>query len=258
MFITDLQQVPNLPAPPLGLLPAVHDATVTALNSGPWTPPAASSVAGEVYLNNTGAPIVLPELEGWPSVKLRDGAHFACDGRCFYEVIHHEDTNSFYPAHFERTLFTVSITPRILPLGGSLRLERGFTFRLFNNLGNAVWHVIWEIGLRTSLEGPGIGPNLEGFDWLIPIVDQEVVITDIQTWHGLGVVLQNTRDGYIGTQLAYERTIGAPEGSMPPADAHDFVLRCRLALFDTEDNVPDPRGYVAYLATDIKAINEDK
>lgn len=257
MFITSLKTVPNLPEPPLGLLPAVHDATITEI-AGPWIAPAPGAVAGEVFMNGTGSPLVLPEHEGWPSVKLRSGGYFACDGRCFYEVNRHLATNSFYPAHFERTLFTVSMTPRILPLGGTIRLERGFGFRLFNNVSNAVWHVIWEIGVRTSLTMAGVGPNLEGFNWLAPIVDQEVVLTDIETWHGLGVVIQNSNSGYIGTQLAYERTIGASEGSMPPTDQNDFVLRCRLSLFDTEDSVTDPRGYVAYTASDIKAINEDK
>jgi len=256
MFITTLKTVPNLPEPPLGLLPAVHDATVTDIASA-WTAPEVATVAGEVFRNSAGSPIVLPELEGWPSVKIRNGGHFACDGRCFYEVNRHLTTNSFYPAHFERTLFTVSMTPRILPMNGTIRLERAFAFRLFNNVSNAVWHVIWEIGLRTSLAGSGIGPNLEGFDWLVPLVDQEIVLTDIETWHGLGVVIQNTRTGYVGTQLTYERTIGAPEGSMPPADEHDFVLRCRLSLFDTEDSVTDPRGYVAYTAQDIKKQQED-
>lgn len=257
MFITDLKNVPSLPSPALGLLPAVHDPDIDVLVD-PWTPVTPQSAAGQVWQNSTSAPFDFAEAAGWPAFRVRPGQYFACDGRCFYEVTRHLATNSFYPAVFERTLFTVSITPRILPLGGSIRLERGFGFRLFNNVSNAVWHVIWEIGLRTSLTGPGIGPNLEGFDWLPPMVDQEIVLTDIETWHGLGVVIQNTRTGYVGTQLAYDRTIGAPEGSMPPGDENDFVLRCRLSLFDTEDSVTDPRGYVAYTASDIKAVNEDR
>ena len=248
MFITSLNTVTNLPSPPLGLLPAVHDASITSITE-PWTAPDVATVAGEVYQNNTGSSIILPERAGWPSVKVQNGRFFACDGRCFYEVVRGgEESTSFYPAHFERILFTVPITQRILPLNGTIRLERGFTFRLFNNVSNAVWRVFWEVGMRTSITGTNIGPNLEGFNWLPPMLDQEILITDIETYHGLGVIIQNKADAYIGTQLVYDRTIGAPEGSMPTTS--DFVMRVRLGKFDTEDNVADPRGFVAYLAAD--------
>jgi hypothetical protein len=83
------------------------------------------------------------------------------------------------------------------------------------------------------------------------MLDQEVLLTDIEANHNLGVIIQNTADAYIGTQLLYDRTIGAPEGSMPTTS--DFVMRVRLGKFDTEDNVADPRGFVAYLAADINA-----
>jgi hypothetical protein len=252
MFITSLKAVDALPSPPLGLLPAVHDAEVEVI-SGTFTPPAPGTATGQVFQNGTGTIIDLPELAGWPAARIKPGAFFACDGRCFYEVVRHAGGPSFYPAHFERTLFTVHVTPQILPLGGTLRLERFFSFRLFNNITNAVWRVIWEIGVRTSVAA--VGPNLEGFNWLQPAVDQEIVLTDVESRHGLGLVIQNTSNGYQGVQLLYDRTLGAPEGSMPTAA--DFALRCRLGLFDTEDSVADPRGYAGYTASDIKKQEEE-
>lgn len=251
MFITDLKAVQSLPSPALGLLPAVHDAEVDEIATPPaaWNPQAD---AGKVFENATGQPLVIAEFGGWPGLRLRPGQLFASDGRCYYEVTRHGSTASYYPSHFERTLFTLHITPQMLPLGARLRFERAFCFRLFNNVSNAVWRVIWEAGVRTSVTGPAIGPNLEGFTWLTPLLDQEVVLTDIESWHGLGVVISNGRNGFEAVQLLYDRTLGSPEGSLPAAP--DFALRCRLSLFDTEDSVSDPRGYAAYCALDIKKL----
>ena len=254
MFTTDLKSVSSLPSPALGLLPAVHDAQVEEISAPPAPPAAWSPQAheGQVLKNSTGQPLVIPEFAGWPALRVRPGKLFASDGRCYYEVARYAATNSYYPQHFERTLFTVHITPQMLPLGGVLRFERAFCFRLFNNITNAVWRVVWEAGVRTSVEGPSIGPNLERFDWLPPLLDQEIVLTDIESWHGLGVVIANGRNGYESTQLLYDRTLGSPPGSVP--EAPDFALRCRLTCFDTEDSAPDPRGYAAYTAVDITKL----
>ena len=251
MFTTDLKSVSALPSPALGLLPAAHDAEVENVAAAPasWSPQAH---AGQVLKNGTGSPLVIPEFAGWPSLRVRPGRHFASDGRCYYEVARHGETSSYYPSHFERTLFTVHITPQMLPPGGTMRFERAFCFRLFNNITNAVWRVVWEAGVRTSVVGPSIGPNLERFDWLPPLLDQEIVLTDIESWHGLGIVIANGRDGYECTQLLYDRTLGSPPGSVPSAP--DFALRCRLACFDTEDGAADPRGYAAYCALDIEKL----
>lgn len=87
-----------LPRAP-GLLPAVHDATVQPLVT-PLLP--ATGQWGEVFQNNTGAPIIIPGGLGQRISSLPDMAYLASDGRAWFRVVRGGATNSFFPAAFNQ------------------------------------------------------------------------------------------------------------------------------------------------------------
>lgn len=255
MKIESLEDIKSLPQPALGLLAAQHDAVVTDHTAGEL--PAAADHAGSVFGNGTAGALTLPAYEGWPATRLAVGGFCASDGRLWYEVVQKAGTNSFYPKAFERTLYTLSFTPDSLASGDTWELDRQYGFRALVNNCVARWSVIWEIGLRVDTASPSpVGPNIEGFTWRTPLIDQDIVLTDVATNHRLGVVLSrkltNGVDVWSGSVKRYAKALGALPEQLPPDDTGDFVLRLRLAHFDIENITGTPRGYVAYHCGPIK------
>ncbi len=252
MLIESIDKITTLPSPALGLLPAVHDAEVidAVLPLGD-----AAGLKDQVMRNNEAEPILLPAWGRWPARQVAPGEHFASDGRLFYGVVQRivraEGETSWYPRAFERVLYTMHLTPQQFVIGTSFSFSRQFDFRLVANTTNAVWSVFFEIGQRTIQVVPSpIGPNLMDYVWRTPLLEHQVVLTDVMCSHQLGIVLNNTLDGYTGSRLLYDRAQGCAEESMPTAA--DFALRVRLGCFDTQNSVPDPKGYAAYVAREIK------
>lgn len=251
MIIESIERISALPSPPLGLLPAVHDAEVADVVLPLGT---AAALKDQVMRNNTAEPILLPAWGRWPARQVAPGEHFASDGRLFYgvtqRIVHEEGETSWYPKIFERVLYTMHLTPQQFVMGTSFKFSRQFDFRLVANTTNAVWSVFFEIGQRTTQVNPSpIGPNLLDYVWHTPLLEHQVVLTDVMCSHQLGIVLNNTLDGYTGSRLLYDRAQGCAEESMPTDP--DFALRVRLGCFDTQNSVTDPQGFVAYVARDI-------
>ena len=324
MFLDSVSSIPQLPQPALGLLPAVHDATVVEVSELPT-----SDLEGNVW--KATAAITLPAWGRWPARQIAVGEHFAHDSRLFYKVrqrlvatgvqcaitrasttatvvsssVHglttgdsvviygasQSDYNgtftatvtsttgftytvsgspatpatasssvggpyvrpketSWYPDAFERTLYTMHFSPKQLILGANYRLARQFDFRLIANTTNAVWSVVAEIGQRTTQTTPApIGPNLLDYEWREPLLEQQVVLTDVMCSHQLGVQIWNLLDGYTATRLLYDTTLACSEASLPTTS--DFALRVRLSCFDTQNSITDPKGYAAYVAKPI-------
>lgn len=244
MFLEDIAKISQLPQPALGLLPAVHDATVVEVSELPTT-----SLSGNVW--KATAALTLPAYGRWPARQIAVNEHFAHDGRLFYKVrqrlVHAEGETSWYPEAFERTLYTLHMTPTMLPVGSNFRFERQFDFRLVANSTNAVWSVVIEVGQRTAQTTPSpIGPNLQDYTWLEPLLEHQIVLTDVMCSHQLGAQIWNTADGYEASRLLYDKAEACSEASLPTGS--DFALRVRLANFDTQNSVADPKGYAAYVA----------
>lgn len=249
MIIDSITKIDSLPNPSLGLLPAVHDASVQSYTTGNL--PAVA--AGQVIRNDGEKALSLPAYASWPTQKVAVGKYAACDGRFWYPARRYKETNSYYPLAFERTLFTVAFTAQSLALGSTFTLKRAIMVRAFNNTTDAVWNIVWEIGMRTSQTSPApIGPNLEGYTWKTPLIDQQMPVTDLVSSHVFGLTLRRrisgSEDVWLGDILRYEKLVGAPQEALP--DNTDFVLRIRLSCFDTQNDVSDPKGYVAYFCTD--------
>lgn len=252
MIIDSLEKIASLPSPALGLLPAVHDATVFnyTLAFGTALP---AIEAGQVFLNDTGKPITLPAYGSWPPQKLPMGSFAGCDGRFWFPVRRYKATNSFYPQAFERTLYTLAFTPNSLPAGSTFTLRRTLSVRLMANNTDAVWNWVWEIGMRVAQTSPApIGPNLDRYVWLTPLIDEQIHITDLVSSHDMGVSLRRSLSGatevWSGIISRYEKSLAAQSNQLPTGN--EFVLRLRLSCFDTQNDVPEPRGFVAYLARD--------
>lgn len=159
--------------------------------------------------------------------------------------VHTQQSSSYYPAAFERTIYTFPFTLQSLPVGETFTLSRVFSFRTISAQSASVWSVIMEFGQRVDATGPGsVGPNLKAYEYLPPAIDQQVVITDVTTDHSLGISFSRTSGGISGSRLLYSRNSSLIPGTLPLGD--DFTLRVRLGQFDIEDQIPDPTGYVAY------------
>jgi hypothetical protein len=249
MIIDSIGKVPTLPSPALGLLQAVHDATVTSHAGG-----ALPAVAAEqVFQNNSGAAVTLPAFASWPAQVVEIEGYAACDGRFWYPARRYKDTNSYYPDAFERTIYTLAFSPEALPLRTRFDLKRRFDFRLFSNNTDAVWNVVWEIGMRADQTSPApIGPNLSGYTWLTPLIDQQIPLTGVAGRHDFGVSLYRDLNGVDEVWTAdvsrYSKLLAAELAQLPTGNY--FVLRLRLSCFDIENAIANPKGYAAYFCSD--------
>lgn len=159
MIINSLKQVQALPNPALGLLRAFHDAEVAdTVFDGEQTAvfPTAIEVVGQVFRNQSAAPMVLPAYGKWPARTIAPGDLYGSDGRFFYQVRHKKGTTSYYPESFERSIYTISFTRDSFQLGALFTLDRLFYFRLISNNVTAVWSVIFEIGMREDVSSPQV------------------------------------------------------------------------------------------------------
>jgi len=345
-----MKSIESVPAPALGLLPAIHDAELeeVPLVDGLPVLPLADTCKGHVFRNQTAKAITLPQTSKWPARSLEAGGVFGSDGRLFYKVRQKPGTTSYYPESFERTLYTFSFSPQSFSAGSEFELSRLFYFRLMANTSSAVWSVIFEIGVRTDqttptlqLTMPGtltsgsanvaisdpqlgslfyrmvvtgagissgldgttyiksidlasntlvlsrtatesgeqeltftapVGPNLGDFLWLPPLMEQEVLLTEMKTINPMGIWLKNWGDknvqgpdgnsapdpyrndlGYQGYAKLFDKATPVPLDALPTD--RDFLLRVRIGQFDTENSVADPKGYAAYM---VRAVDDEE
>jgi hypothetical protein len=248
MIIDSIEKIASLPSPALGFLPAVHDAVVDEYSGG-----ALPEVgAGKVIVNQSSGAVTLPAFASWPPQKLAVGEFAGSDGRLWYPVRRYKATNSYYPAAFERVLYSIAFTPESFPLGTVRYISRMIEVRLLNNNTNAVWNFVWEVGMKQDQSSPApTGPNLDGYVWRTPLIDQQLHLTEVSSKHNMGVQLRRVvRDGedkFVGDVALYNRVVGALDEQLPTGN--NFVLRLRLSCFDTQNDVPEPRGFVAYFCT---------
>src|SRR5690606_33128774 len=114
-----------------GLLPAIHDASVEAITI-PLPSPTASP--GQVYRNESGAPLLVPGGLGRRGSYLEPDGYAGSDGRVWYRLLRDGETNSFFPTDFERELFMFHINEEMLRPGGTLTLEFKLALCLFNSI----------------------------------------------------------------------------------------------------------------------------
>ena len=91
MIITGgINKIDRLPSPALGLLPAVHDATVTefdatpVVENGQTTTPVLPAPEANSAILVTGTAASLPAFGSWPAQRVQPGRHIAIYVRLFY------------------------------------------------------------------------------------------------------------------------------------------------------------------------------
>jgi hypothetical protein len=126
-------------------------------------------------------------------------------------------------------------------------------------------------GQKTLVFTAPVGPNIERINWLPPLMEEKVHLTDLKSVSALGVWIKNhgTREivrpdgeieidpnrnemGFEGWRLVYQKRYPIPHECLPTSS--NFVIRLRIGQFDTENSVSSPKGYAAYL---IRADEED-
>jgi hypothetical protein len=240
---SDVIEAASLPKPG-GLLPAIHDAAVTDLTIP--IPAAGSPYTGNVYLNDGGSDLALPGGMGRKGSTLKAGGHVACDGRLWYRVSQQGSTTSYHPEDFDREIVLLDVNEAMFPVGSVFSLVLDFEAQILRSETRAQWVVIVETGAFTAA-GSGPGTNISGISWdATPLITCPIHLTAIRTPHSFGVRFTREADAESVPVITGETKLyrGAwTETDAVPAGP-GFAVRVRLARFDTEDSLADPRGYV--------------
>jgi hypothetical protein len=119
-------------------------------------------------------------------------------------------------------------------------------------------------GTRALTFRAPVGPNIESFTWLPPMLEEQIHLTEMKSMNALGIWLKNWGEkertlpdgttiadpyrndlGFEGYAKVYDKAVAAPLDSLP--EGYEFMLRVRIGQFDVEDNVADPKGCAAYV-----------
>ncbi len=117
-----------------------------------------------------------------------------------------------------------------------------------------------------------VGPNLAEWKWRPPLLEQEIVMTDMKSMNNLGIWIKNWGEkkrlfpdgsfnddpyrndyGYEGYAKLFSQSYPVRPESLPTTS--EFLIRLRIGQFDTENTVSNPSGYAAYV---IRATQEDQ
>lgn len=224
-----------------GLFAAVHASSATAL-------PVDLTVGGTpstLYQNQTGGTVTLPGGQRHKSVELANNAYAAWSGEMWYQVAKQlSSEKTYYPTDFDRELVPeVWVGANQFPLGFELSLRIGLEIRSMRADISSRYTLIIEHGSYGSDSSPATtGTNLGAITWSdIPILEQEIVISDESLKAIFGCRLQNKTGGIVGKGIAYGLESSA--GSVPSSNR--FAIRIRLVRFDTANGKPTARGFIA-------------
>lgn len=190
-------------------------------------------------LNRTDDTIELTTVGGTTPITLID------NGTGTHTITKAVET-SYYPAEFERELFTIHVNEKQLRLRKQLEARFALELAVLQSNTSASWTVAIEVGEKTAVATPATpGQNINQIVWRgTPILEQEVIVTPISSTHRLGARIARALVDSVDTITATRLMYGSTEGAVAPKSAN-FALRARLIRFDTEDNQPDPEGFVA-------------
>lgn len=229
------------------LFPAVHDAVADALpttGAGLSIAPAipTSDDVGKIFQNQTGGSIFLSVPGGYT---LPAQGFAATDGVTWFPMVQYgTGESSYYPALLERELFSETIEETDLVAGRVY--EAQFALGLAALVGNTsvYTHVQIQIAQLTADTAPGTpGGNIAEEAYVeTPVLDQRVTLTAMPIEDVYGYRVTRATNGDL---TAEKLVFGRWTAATAPATAR-FAVRARLARFDTENSVTDPRGIIAY------------
>lgn len=243
-------KLPTTPRRAPSMLPAIHTAAAATSLPAPL-PVATGTTPGTLWINDSGAPVIIPGGGGLRSSWVAANGFVAGDGHAIYPVTRDGATNSYFPSAFERELFAFFVSEKML---ASRRMELvfGVSTALINASSRASW--LLEIQAGTAPQDttpPTTGPNLQNIVWNVtPILRERLVLTQELVTHTFGCRLKNTLAGMTCDVQNYGLWTGN-NAAAPATPA--FVLRARLINFDTENSRPAARGWVLYQLTGASA-----
>jgi hypothetical protein len=226
------------------LFPCINTA-VSGIANGTFPLPAASSNAGVVVKNATGAAVTIDGGLGHDSWSLPNGGYVGCDGRQWFIVHQAGSTNSFFPADMERDLFEVPINSKMLVAGSTLSITFDVEFQLLQGNTRAQYFVMMELGTYPEDTSPStVATNLQSVSWntATPMLAQQVILTNVGVTHSFGVSVSLAADGT--TFTAKTNLYGIWYGGATAPSSGNFAIRARLVQFDTEDGVTNAKGTV--------------
>lgn len=227
------------------LFAAKHDASVTELPTrvvrGVTVPALASSVyaAGGVYQNQTGADVMVD------GVTLPDDGYVACDGATWYIVKKYgSGESSYYPARFERTLWTTVVSNLDLISGRLALLQFNLGAMVLRGNTPVHCHLVIEYAELTADTSPGTpGGNIAEEAWAAtPVMDFKLDLTATPRHRNYGYRVKRTGDTLAADHL---RSGVWTAGTAPTTNR--FALRARLIRWDTVNSVASPKGYIAII-----------
>ena len=249
-----------------GLLPAIHQATFLAL---PAVVDYSVSFKGKVYRNQTTSALRIPGGKGRRSMDIQPGEFASFDGRVWYKVQRFGTETSFYPADFNRELFTLAVNDKQLRLKKTFELKFGFECAILTNrlasqaeFANSIfnteaqWQVVLDWGEFAQESSPATtGANFKNITWNpTPILAHRFFVTHTAVAHTFGCRISRSASNVLAcSRLLY----GGEEGGASCPTTANFAIRARLLRFDTRDTVSDPRGLVALLGLDRQIVSEE-
>jgi hypothetical protein len=236
-----------------GLLPAKYlQGSLTVANEFPATP----SLSAVYSYTDTSKDLYLPGYLSRKGKSLKAPALYGWDGRGYYQV---EQVNSgesvYYPSDFSRELFRIHVNDRQLRTGRQLNLDFGIVAAVFKSNTPVHWAVIIDIGIPTK--NPSNPSNVVDVSFLPPSLDYSFILTEVPSTHTFGIkvarTVVNLQDSFIVQKSLY----GQDEVTDTVLTSTNFVVRGRLARFDTGNNQPDPRGLVALQGLEVEVEGSD-
>lgn len=154
------------------------------------------------------------------------------------------DEITYYPTHFERTLFTLHVNEKQLRAKKNFFLAFSFEAALLKNNVDAVWHVALELGEARGVNTTGSeGSNLDEIVWRkLPFLEQPIHLSSISTTHVFGAQISRRLINGIEKFSASRYIYGALEDGAAPPRTANFSIRAVLRRFDTSDGVSDSKG----------------
>jgi hypothetical protein len=176
-------------------------------------------------------------------------AFYAWDGRGFYQVEKIIDSESvYYPSDFSRDLFRIHVNEKQLRFGGTFSLDFSFVAAVFNSNTSVHWGVVIDIGIPEG--SPTTPSNISVVNFLPPSLDHSFMLTSVPSAHSFGLRVSRRIADELPVYKVDRVLYGATEVSDTALTTANFIVRGRLARFDTDNNSPDPRGLVAFNGMD--------
>jgi hypothetical protein len=235
-----------------GLLPAKHlTGSLTVANTIPTSP----SQSAVYHYTDTTKELVIPGYLGRKGKNISAPAFYAWDGRGFYQVEKIISSEAvYYPSDFSRELFRIHVNEKQLRVGKTLSLDFSFVSAVFNSNTSVHWGVVIDIGIPQGT--PTTPSNIAQVNFLPPSLDHSFMLTSVPSAHSFGLRVTSKLENLLPVYKVDRVLYGATEASDTELTTANFIVRGRLARFDTDNNSPDPRGLVAFNGMDA-VLGED-